>query len=455
MLMAGVQYLLLGVYLIVPVASIFHALRRRRRTGSNGPLINVMLAYLGGIGIGIAVVLINGRLMGGNVPADEALRLIYLAVAAMCVLRIVDRVLLRGVFHFMRVTVDKHGRIRRPHQPRALLILLGQRVAMMGLVLAYVFALLLTYRPKVVHERVNPSVLKLPYADARFAAADRTALAGWWIPALTRPRGTEGEAAEQWGRRTVLLCHGVGAGKEHMLGMAWLLASRGYNALVFDFRGHGHSGGNFISYGDRERQDVLAALRWVKANHPGEAERVFGLGMNVGAAALLAAASETEGDGIDALVLYEPYARFETLAGVTARRLLPAGVSWLFEKISLPIASLHAGSNLMSFSPAEYAHRVWPRPVLVIHGRGETFVPVSEGMDVYQQAMWPKEQFWPADNYMASRDRLKRLSATRESAMLIQMFRDWLGTQHNVTSDTGAQYRTLKFLREAQSVPVL
>ena len=58
-------------------------------------------------------------------------------------------------------------------------------------------------------------------------------------------------------------------------------------------------------------------------------------------------------------------------------------------------------------------------------------------------------------NYIPARTRLRQLAGGHESIMLIHMFRDWLGTQHNVTSDTGAQYRTLKFLRSAEAAPVL
>jgi uncharacterized protein len=454
MVLAGIQYLLLGLYLIVPVAAVFHALRRWRQ-GARSALAGILLTYLGGIGIGIVILLLNNRLMGGRIAALESMRLIYFIVSAMCLLRIVDRFLLRSIFHFMRIALDRHGRVKTPHQPRALLILIGQRTLMMGIVVAYVFSLMLTYRPKVVYDRVSPSMLRLDHVPVRFTAADRTRVAGWWIPARPEPAGTHGEAADQWGQRTVLLCHGVGAGKEHMLGLAWLLASRGYNVMAFDFRGHGGTGGNFISYGDRERQEVLAALAWVKANHPLQAQRVYGLGMNMGAAALLAAAAEPRGEQIDALVLYEPYARFQSLANHTAQRILPRGVAWVFERFSLPIASLHAGADLASFSPAEHASRIWPRPVLVVHGRGETFVPASEGIDLYHQAMFPKEQFWPSDTYLASRARLRRLADHHESIMLIHMFRDWLGTQHNLTSDPGAQYRTLKFLRAAEPVPVL
>ena len=70
----------------------------------------------------------------------------------------------------------------------------------------------------------------------------------------------------------------VAAGIERELELARYLVDRGYNILVFDFRGHGQSGGNFISYGIRERFDVLAAISWIRANHQPESQRLFPVG---------------------------------------------------------------------------------------------------------------------------------------------------------------------------------
>ena len=38
-------------------------------------------------------------------------------------------------------------------------------------------------------------------------------------------------------------------------------------------------------FGDLARRDVLAAVRWVRAQHPDESHKVVGLGLNTGAAA--------------------------------------------------------------------------------------------------------------------------------------------------------------------------
>lgn len=450
----GLHILLTGVFAALPLAMLGWALHRWRK-GRLGLLISLAFTAVAGIGLGAGLAYLNGRLMGGRVSAWEIAQLIYFVIAFLCLLKLFDMLSLRGIFRALRVPVDSWGRPLSQRQPRALAGLVGQRVVMMLLIASYAFALLLVYRPKVV-TGLAPKQLGLVYAEASFASEDGIWLSGWWIPA--RPRAEAGEMAAEgavdWGKRTVLVCHSVGSGKERQLGLAWMLASRGYNVMLFDFRGHGSSGGHFISYGDRERYDVLGAVQWIKANHAGEAERLIGFGATTGAAALLgAAAEEPKGRMIDGLILVQPYARFGPLAAETAERVLPWGLRWLAQNLSLPLASLHAGSNLIGFAPVEYVARLWPRPLLVIHGRGETFIPVFQEMEVYQAALQPKEQFWPTQNYRAQQAKLKQ--ARDETRMLITVFRQWLGLSDTLYLDGGVQYRLFSFLREAEPVPAL
>jgi len=447
-----VQYVLLAIYVVLPPAMLIWSWRDRRR-GWIGPLLLLLVNCLLGTIVGIGLLLVNVDILGGRVSMVEGARLVYLVIAALCFLRLLDRLLMLGALRLGRVRTDARGRPAAPAHPRTLLVLLGQRALLVAIAIPYIFSLLITYRPKIRTEG-HPGMLGLEYTRAAFTSRDGIDLAGWWISAEKRPASTRAEAAEQWGRRSVILCHGVGSSKERQLPLAWLLASRGYNVLAFDFRGHGDSDGHFISYGDLERFDVVAAARWIKDNHPAEAQRIFGIGVNTGAVALLAAAAEPEdGQLIDALVLSEPYARFRTLAETTAGRTLPWGIRWLAEEAGLPLASVHAGANLNGFQPVELVERIWPRPVLVIHGRGMSFVPVGEEMDLYQQMPSPKEQFWPADNYVAERAHLERLSGER--AIFLDMVQQWLGTREGLSGDAGVQYRTLQFLRNAESLPVI
>lgn len=449
------HYILLVVYAVMPLVMIYLTLRRQRARRSVLPLFSLVVTFVSAIAIGVGLVYLNAYLMPGRIGMGEAVRMVYLTLSALCVLKLVDRFLLRQVFRLARVPQDIYGRPIAPNRPRALLVLLAQRLLMLAIIIPYAAGLLLSFRPKAALPGTPRTLIGLDYADASFSATDGTSLAGWWVPARRMGNLVEADAAKRWGKQTVLLCHGVGAGKEFMLPWARVLASRGYNVFLFDFRAHGESGGNFISYGANERLDVLGAIGWIKANHFEESSKIFGIGVNTGAAALLAASIDAQGTAISGIVLYEPYADFDTLAAENAQRTLPWGIRWLVEKIGVPIASLHCGANLSSFSPAECARQLWPRPVLLIHGRGQCFVPYTQEMSLYQAMSQPKQQFWPSDNYSASTARLRKSRGRGEAKLISELFREYIGTGDDMIFDAGAESQTLQFLESAEPFQVI
>jgi dienelactone hydrolase len=448
------QSLLILTYVLLPIAMIAWALLSRNRRTRVGTFISLMLTFIAATIAAVCVMLLNARLFGGYTPAARAARVIYFAIGVLCLLRLLDRVLLRGAFRLARVPLDAWGRPTNPNAPRALLTLIAQRLLMVALIVPYTLAILVLYRPKNIHQGDPQTLAKLTYAPASFTTRDGLTLQGWWMPAADVPSALEVELAAQWARRSVIICHGLGSGKSQDLRLARFLTSNGFNVLAFDFRATGDSEGHFISFGDRERLDVLAAANWINRHHPRQSDRIFGIGLNTGAAALLAAATdETDGHLLDAIVLYEPYARFDTLAHHTAVETLPRALQWLTHHVARPIASLHAGTNLSAFAPVDLAPSLWPRPLLVVHGNGASFTPVGEEMDLYQHASQPKQQFWPAGNYVSAKHRAER--ARHHNELLTEMFRQWLGTSERLSTDPGVQHRTLRFLQEAESVPVL
>ena len=77
---------------------------------------------------------------------------------------------------------------------------------------------------------LTPAHYQLRYQDVQFIAADGTALAAWWIPA-NRPRGT------------VVLCRGNAGNVGTTAYIAPEFFKRGFNLLLWDYRGYGASGG--------------------------------------------------------------------------------------------------------------------------------------------------------------------------------------------------------------------
>jgi alpha-beta hydrolase superfamily lysophospholipase len=187
----------------------------------------------------------------------------------------------------------------------------------------------------------------------------------------------------------------------------------GYNILAFDFRAHGESGGQLSSFGDRERFDVLGAVRWARANRPAESRRLFGLGVSMGGAALLAAAAEPTDDAraIDAVAVFSTYDNLSTLADDLTSRYMVAPVGWLARHVGVPLAGAHVGTDLAAFSPAAAADRLAPRPLMVVHGRSDHVIPFETGVRLFDRAPHPKVRMWAGELNAETREYVLRANA--------------------------------------------
>jgi pimeloyl-ACP methyl ester carboxylesterase len=83
----------------------------------------------------------------------------------------------------------------------------------------------------------------------------------------------------------VVVLHGIADSRSSMVGFARLFTDNHYTVLLPDSRGHGDSGGDIVTYGVLEADDVH---RWVDllVSSAG-CQRVFGLGESLGAGILL------------------------------------------------------------------------------------------------------------------------------------------------------------------------
>lgn len=125
---------------------------------------------------------------------------------------------------------------------------------------------------------LNPEDLLLRTEDVTFQATDGVNLSGWLVKGVP-------------GGPVVILCHDLGGSRFSLLNSAVSLNRAGYALFVFDFRGHGQSGGRGASLGLDEKHDLLGAVAYLKTRKDPDATRlgVWGIGMGAYAAALAAA----------------------------------------------------------------------------------------------------------------------------------------------------------------------
>jgi alpha-beta hydrolase superfamily lysophospholipase len=392
-------FILATVYVAVPLAVAAVAAVRCRRARSIRPAASFLITCTSGLVIGTCMATLFAVVVSGRVRFGQVLLTAYFAVAALCVLKGLSWVLERA---FLRL----FGVEKRPETlplPRLYRTRFTGAFILRGLVLyavglPYVMAVAMVYRPKASPAEDPQGQLGFRFEPVRFHATDGVRLSGWWIPAR-QPRPADLQERPDWGTRTVVLCHGLGANKANQLIMAQDLVPSGYNVLAFDFRAHGESGGQLSSFGDLERRDVLGAVRWLRAEKAKECRHIYGVGASMGAAALIAAAADPGPDGqaLEALAVYGTYDDLGSLVGGLAEHYFVPPLDWLAVHAGLPIAGAHVGRRLDRFAPAEEVQALWPRPILVVHGKGDRIIPFDHGQRLLDNALQPKYHYWVDD----------------------------------------------------------
>ena len=213
----------------------------------------------------------------------------------------------------------------------------------------------LFYRPdRVLYD--TPKRAGLPFEEVAFQSRDGTRLAGWFIPASGRAKGT------------VVHFHGNAQNlSSHWRFVEWL-PPRGFNLFVFDYRGYGASEGSPDPRGVFE--DSSSALDYVRSRPDVDPERLLLIGQSLGAANAIAVVGSGNRKGVRALVAEASFYSYSSIAS---------------DKVP-------GGGVLMDdrYSPEHYVGRLASVPLLLLHGTADPVVPYAHATRLYGKAGEPK-----------------------------------------------------------------
>jgi uncharacterized protein len=226
-----------------------------------------------------------------------------------------------------------------------------------------------------------PSNYQIGYEEVYFHGRDGMPLVGWWIPC-------------EHSIGTVIMCHGRAGSMDGDTRQMVPLHNAGFSVLMFDFRGHGHSGGQWVTMGMYEKEDLLGAVDYLLEKRGIKKVGVLGFSMGAATALISAALSER----IAVIVADSSFGRLKwTMAAHLRERHVPDFIARVFVNSIVALASIETEGRIDHTDPIRWTVHIGPRPILFIYGEDDCLVSLRDVDRMVTLAEGPTEVWYAED----------------------------------------------------------
>ena len=254
-------------------------------------------------------------------------------------------------------------------------------LAAVGLLAAYGLASLAVYRRAFVPDKpvflddftFTPFEFQADSEEVELVTADGINFGAWHFRQPGSPQ-------------TVIVSGGHKGQRTNSLGISAALWRKGFNVILYSYRGMPGSARAPITFGIKEVLELQAVIAFARKRIPHA--RIGLLGYSMGAVvSLLGAAGEP---GVEALVLDSPFSDLRRLMAENVRRAakLPGRP---FVWLAGLMLRIRTGIRLSDCSPQAVLSSLEPRPLFFIHGGADDITSVNHSRRLYDAYRGPRE----------------------------------------------------------------
>ena len=189
--------------------------------------------------------------------------------------------------------------------------------------------------------------------------------------------------AKQPSKRLIILCHGFSCQQLTSYKYVQLFLDRGFHVITYDQRFHGFSGGDFITYGYYEKEDLKKLIQWGHQTFGSDCQiGVHGESMGAVTALLYAANSENVADFYIADC---PFSNFSSIIRERYKHNYPYMPYFPFLKISKWMWEKRLAFTWEMLSPVLFMKKNI-NPVLLLHTKHDHFTVPAHSQRLHEAA---------------------------------------------------------------------
>ncbi|MCM8711839.1 alpha/beta hydrolase [Clostridium sp. SYSU_GA19001] len=191
---------------------------------------------------------------------------------------------------------------------------------------------------------------------------------------------------------TIILLHRLGGSRWSSMKYTDMYLDKGFNVLVYDGRHHGYSGGDNVTYGFYEKDDLDKWVDWVYRKNKGGIIGVHGESTGAAAALLHSKINENK-KKVSFYIADSAFSDLNEFFTIRIKQdynlksnLLIKPLIFYIDKIN----KLKNGFYLTEVSPINIVGNI-KTPIMFIHGANDTYVPKTMSEDLYKAKSGTKQ----------------------------------------------------------------